>query len=106
MNSRWRILRRNPSRPGEFFTILNVEEPDGSFRPLDRRTVVKLYEMDVTRQHPGRDFRHMGRLVETAIQEGQAELDRVKAKDNAERMRQAKDEFHFGIKKLERQGKV
>lgn len=62
--------------------------------------------MDVTRQHPGRDFRHMGRLVEKDLQDGQAELDRRKAKDNAEIMRQAKDEFHHGMKTLERKGKV
>src|SRR5690242_6226104 len=78
INCRWRILRRNPRRPRELFTILNVEEPDGSFRPLDRRTVIKLYEMDVTRQHPGRDFRHMGRLVEQDLQAGQEELDKQK----------------------------
>lgn len=48
----------------------------------------------------------MAALVELSLQEKQAELDKVKAKANEERMRQAGDEFKTGLKGLERLGKV
>lgn len=106
LNGRWRIVRRNPRKRGEFFTVLSVQEPDGAFRPLDQRVLLQLREMDTQRAHRGRQEKTFASLIEKDLQARQEKLDEAKAKHGAELMRQANDEFKVGMKRLERLGKV
>ena len=44
LSGRWEIYRKSN---GTYHWILEVSNEDGSYRPLDNRTIRKIYEMDI-----------------------------------------------------------
>ena len=104
--SRWLILRRNPRRPSHPAEIVcTVQEPDGSFRPLDRRTIDKLYRMDTQRRFGGAAWFH-GRRIEAELDEEQAALDRKKQAIKDDRCNEIHDRAKFFFRNEERHGRA
>lgn len=81
-----------------------MQEPDGSFRPLDRRVIAKLYRMDTSRRFSGAAWYH-GRRLEMELDDEQAELDRKKQSRKDDMYNEVFDRARFFFKEEERHGR-
>lgn len=89
--SRWKILRTNPVRPQlPPDLILLVREQDGSFRPLDNRTIDKLYSMDLARRYSGTKGTFGWRL-EAEMRDLEDNLKRAKEKEAENRHKEVEE---------------
>lgn len=105
VRSRWQIRRRNPKRPNNPPDIVCVVcEKDGTFRPLDNRTIEKLYRMDSARRFTG-DVKYHGMKVQWEMDEEQAKIDREKERRRSDMHGELMDRLHFNFKEWERHGK-
>lgn len=105
--SRWQILLRNPKRPNlPPQLVKTVTEPDGSFRPLDSRTIHWLYEADMHRRFHGYNPDQFGKLMEEQISREQEELDREKKRKADDMWSEVFDRAKFECRKLDRRSQL
>lgn len=104
---RWKILLRNPRKPNSPpLTVKIVAEPDGSFRPLDNRTIKWLLESDLHRRFHGYHEKQFGRLLDEAMLREEQELDKVRAGKANDQWDEVMDKAKFEYRRMERRGQV
>ena len=107
MAERWLILLRNPRKPNNVpITVKVVAEPDGSFRPLDQRTIDWLFKSDLQRRFHHHREDQFGRLLDEAMRDEEKELTRERDRKSNDRWNEVMDKANFEYKRLERKGKV
>lgn len=104
---RWKILLRNPRKPNSPpLTVKIVTEPDGTFRPLDSRTIQWLLKSDLQRRFHGYREKEFGRLLDQAMRDEQAELDKEKDYQANQQWDEVMDKAKFEYRRMERRGQV
>ena len=101
------ICLRNPRKPNRRpVSVKVVAEPDGSFRPLDRRTIDWLLQSDLQRRFHGYREEQFGRLLDEAMHAEEDLLEKERNRKANDRWDEVMDKAHFEYRKLERQGKI
>jgi len=105
--NRWIILRRNPRNPLlRPLPVKQVANPDGSYRPLDNRTLEWLKTSDLQRRFYGRRERDFGKLLDQAMRDEEAELDRERERKANDRWEEVADRAAFAYRRMERRGQI
>jgi hypothetical protein len=101
------ILRRNQAKPGRPpLTVKIVQGPDGTYWPLDNRTIDWLYKSDLQRRFTGYSERQFGRLLDKAMRDEEDEINRQKAKVADEVWNEVMDKANFEFRQMERRGQL
>ena len=104
---RWQIRLRNPKRPNSPpLTVKIVTEPDGSFRPLDSRTINWLLKSDLQRRFHGYRQDQFGRLLDQAMREEEEELERARNSRANDKWDEIMDRAKFEYRRMERRGQI
>jgi hypothetical protein len=105
--SRWKILLRNPRKPNSPpVTVKIVTEPDGTFRPLDNRTIKWLLESDLQRRFHGYREDQFGRLLDLAMLREEESLDKERSAKANDQWDEVMDKAKFEYRRMERRGQI
>jgi len=104
---RWQIRLRNPRKPNRPpLTVKIVTEPDGSYRPLDNRTIEWLLRSDLQRRFGDHNEKQWGRLLDQAMHEEEAQLTRERDRKANDKWDEVMDKAKFEYRRMERRGQV
>ena len=104
---RWKVLLRNPRKPNRPpLTVKIVTEPDGSFRPLDSRTIDWLLKSDLQRRFHGYREEQFGRLLDDALHKEEDELTRERDRKANDKWDEVMDKAKFEYRRMERRGQI
>jgi hypothetical protein len=104
---RWKIHLRNPRRPNSPpVTVKIVTEPDGTYRPLDNRTIKWLLESDLQRRFHGYREDQFGRLLDQAMLREEESFDKERSAKANDQWDEVMDKAKFEYRRLERRRKI
>jgi hypothetical protein len=105
--NRWVIRLRNPRKPSHPpVSVKVVAEKDGSFRPLDNRTIDWLLQSDLQRRFHGYREDQLGHKLDEALRAEEEVLEKERTRKANDRWDEVMDKAHFEYRRLERQGKI
>ena len=105
--NRWVIRLRNPRKPNyPPVSVKVVSEKDGSYRPLDNRTIKWLLESDLQRRFHGYREDQFGRLLDEAMHAEEAELERERTRKSNDKWDEVMDKANFEYRRMERKGQI
>ena len=101
------IRLRNPRKPNHPpVSVKVVSEKDGSYRPLDNRTIKWLLESDLQRRFHGYREDQFGRLLDEAMHAEEAELERERTRKSNDKWDEVMDKANFEYRRMERKGQI
>ena len=101
------ICLRNPRKPNHRpVSVKVVCEKDGSFRPLDNRTITWLLESDLQRRFHGHREDQFGRLLDEAMHAEEAELEKERTRKSNDKWDEVMDKANFEYRRMERKGQI
>ncbi len=104
---RWQIRLRNPQKPNRPpLTVKIVAEPDGSYRPLDNRTIDWLLKSDLQRRFSDHRADQHGRLLDEAMRAEEDDLTRERNRVANDRWNEVMDKAKFEYRRMERRGQI
>ncbi len=104
---RWQIRLRNPKKPNRpALTVKIVTEPDGSYRPLDRRTIDWLLRSDLQRRFNNHRADQHGRLLDEAMRAEENEFSLERDRRANDKWNEVMDKAKFEYRRMERRGQI
>jgi hypothetical protein len=101
------ICLRNPRKPNHPpVSVKVVSEKDGSFRPLDNRTIKWLLESDLQRRFHGYREDQFGRLLDEAMRAEEHVLEKERNAKANDQWGEVMDKAHFEYRRMERRGQI
>lgn len=81
-------------------------EKDGSFRPLDNRTIDWLLQSDLQRRFHGYREDQLGRKLDEALRAEEEVLEKERSRKANDKWDEVMDKAHFEYRRMERLGKI
>ena len=101
------IRLRNPRKPNRPpVSVKVVAEKDGSFRPLDNRTIDWLLQSDLQRRFHGYREDQLGRKLDEALRAEEEVLEKERNRKSNDKWDEVMDKANFEYRRLERLGKI